>query len=183
MAAVVRPWARDLLYVWFERLGPSDWFGGGEKVDDLLARRFEHVLHAMGSQPAYDFLGERTIARAAILLFDQVPRNLYRDTAQAVAWDDLALSLTHFALRRGWLRGLSRSEKQFLLMPLMHSEAIADQELSLRLFARHVPGSLGFVKAHHRMIARFGRFPHRNEALGRTSTEAEKRAVAAGFSW
>ena len=183
MAAVVRPWARDLLYVWFERLGPSDWFGGGEKVDDLLARRFEHVLHAMGSQPAYDFLGERTIARAAILLFDQVPRNLYRDTAQAVAWDDLALSLTHFALRRGWLRGLSRSEKQFLLMPLMHSEAIADQELSLRLFARHVRGSLGFAKAHHRMIARFGRFPHRNEALGRTSTEAEKRAVAAGFSW
>ena len=112
-----------------------------------------------------------------------MPRNLYRDTAQAVAWDDLALSLTHFALRRGWLRGLSRSEKQFLLMPLMHSEAIADQELSLRLFARHVRGSLGFAKAHHRMIARFGRFPHRNEALGRTSTEAEKRAVAAGFSW
>ena len=183
MAAVARPWARDLLYVWFERLGPSDWFGGGEKVDDLLARRFEHVLHAMGSQPAYDFLGDRTFARAAILLFDQVSRNLYRDTAQAFAWDDLALSLTHAALRRGWLTGLSRSEKQFLLMPLMHSEAIADQELSLRLFARHVRGSLGFAKAHHRMIARFGRFPHRNEALGRTSTEAEKRAVAAGFSW
>ena len=183
MAAVARPWARDLLYVWFERLGPSDWFGGGEKVDDLLARRFEHVLHAMGSQPAYDFLGDRTIARAAILLFDQVSRNLYRDRAQAFAWDDLALSLTHAALRRGWLTGLSRSEKQFLLMPLMHSEAIFDQELSLRLFARHVPGSLGFAKAHHRMIARFGRFPHRNEALGRTSTEAEKRAVAAGFSW
>lgn len=183
MAAVVRPWARDLLYVWFERLGPSDWFGGGDRVDDLLEQRFARSLHALGNQRVQDFLDDRALTRAAILLFDQVPRNLYRDTAQAFAWDDLALSLTHFALRRGWLTGLSRSEMQFLLMPLMHSEAIADQELSLRLFARHVPGSLGFAKAHHRMIARFGRFPHRNEALGRTNTEAEKRAVAAGFSW
>lgn len=183
MAAVARPWARDLLYVWFERLGPSDWFGGGDRVDDLLERRFARSLHALGNRPVQDFLDGRALTRAAILLFDQVPRNLFRDTAQAFAWDGLALSLTHSALRRAWLTGLSRSEKQFLLMPLMHSEAIADQELSLRLFARHVPGSLGFAKAHHRMIARFGRFPHRNEALGRTSTEAEKRAVAAGFSW
>lgn len=183
MAAVARPWARDLLYVWFERLGPSDWFGGGDRVDDLLERRFARSLNALGNRPVQDFLDGRALTRAAILLFDQVPRNLFRDTAQAFAWDDLALSLTHSALRRGWLTGLSRSEKQFLLMPLMHSEAIADQELSLRLFARHVPGSLGFAEAHHRMIARFGRFPHRNKALGRKSTEAEKRAVAAGFSW
>ncbi len=68
-------------------------------------------------------------------------------------------------------------------MPLMHSEAIADQELSVALFARHAPTSLSFARSHHRMIARFGRFPHRNLVLGRTSTVAEKRAVAAGFSW
>ncbi|MCH2486440.1 MAG: DUF924 domain-containing protein [Erythrobacter sp.] len=183
MTAAVRPWARELLYVWFERLGPGDWFGGGEAVDDLLERRFEHVLHAMGSQSARDFLGNRTIARAAILLFDQVPRNLYRDTAQAFAWDDLALALTHAALRKGWLAGLSQAQKQFLLMPLMHSEAIADQELSLRLFTRHVPSAIGFARSHHRMIARFGRFPHRNAILDRESTAAEKRAIEAGFSW
>ena len=68
-------------------------------------------------------------------------------------------------------------------MPLMHSEAIADQELSLRLFARHAPDTLNFARSHHRMIARFGRFPHRNETLGRKSSAAEKRAVANGFSW
>ena len=183
MAAVIRPWARELLYIWFEQLGPGDWFGGGEAVDALLRRRFERILHAMGNRPPSEFLTHRRIARAAILLFDQVPRNLYRDSAEAFAWDGLALELTHAALNRNWLSGLSRDEKQFLLMPLMHSEDIADQILSLRLFARHVPGSLGFARGHHRMIARFGRFPHRNAILGRESTQAEKRAIAAGFSW
>ena len=183
MAAAVRPWARELLYVWFEHLGPADWFGGGERVDALLRRRFEDTLHAMGDRPPDEFLTDRKTARAAILLFDQVPRNLYRDSAQAFAWDGLALALTHGVLDRDWLTGLSRPQKQFVLMPLMHSEAIADQDLSLRLFARHAPGSLSFARSHHRMIARFGRFPHRNDTLGRKSSEAEKRAVANGFSW
>ena len=183
MAAAARPWARDLLHVWFERLAPADWFGGGKRVDALLRRRFENTLRAMGNRPAEEFLTDRMTARAAILLFDQIPRNLYRDSAQAFAWDGLALALTHGFLSRGWLAGLSRQQKQFVLMPLMHSEAIADQELSLRLFARHAPGSLSFARSHHRMIARFGRFPHRNEILGRKSSAAEKRAVANGFSW
>jgi uncharacterized protein (DUF924 family) len=69
-------------------------------------------------------------------------------------------------------------------MPLMHSEAIADQRLSCALFARlPVPEGFTFARAHHRMIARFGRFPHRNRALGRHSTPAEERAIAAGYSW
>ena len=183
MAAAVRPWARDLLHVWFERLGPADWFGGGRHVDALLRRRFEDTLHAMGRRPPHEFLTDRTTARAAILLFDQVPRNLHRDSERAFAWDGLALALTHGCLHRNWLVGLSRDQKQFVLMPLMHSEAIAGQKLSLRLFARHAPDALNFARSHHRMIARFGRFPHRNETLGRESSAAEKRAVANGFSW
>ena len=183
MAAAVRPWARDLIHVWFERLGPADWFGGGEDVDALLRRRLEDTLHAMGDRSPHEFLIDRTTARAAILLFDQIPRNLHRDSARAFAWDGLALALTHGFLNRDWLAGLSRPQKQFVLMPLMHSEAIADQKLSLRLFARHAPDALNFARSHHRMIARFGRFPHRNETLGRESSAAERRAVANGFSW
>ena len=93
------------------------------------------------------------------------------------------MALTHGMLARGWLSGLTEPQKQFALMPLMHSEAIADQKLSLRLFARHAPGAFAFARSHHRMIARFGRFPHRNEVLGRSSSPAEKRAVENGFSW
>ncbi|OBX19341.1 hypothetical protein A9995_06090 [Erythrobacter sp. QSSC1-22B] len=183
MTLAHRPWAADLLYVWFNQLGPEDWFGGSPAVDLLLYERFERWLHALGRRPAKEFLGDAKTARAAILLFDQVPRNLYRGGAQAFAWDPLALELTHGMLARGWHRGLAQDAKQFLLMPLMHSEAIADQRLSLTMFARHAPASLSFARSHHTMIARFGRYPHRNEALGRSTTPAERRAIDAGFSW
>lgn len=179
----MRPWAREILHVWFERLGPRDWFGGGDDVDALLRRRFEDTLSAMAACQPETFLGNSTIARAAILLFDQIPRNLYRDDPRAFAYDPLAVALTHGILARGWLVGLTQPQKQFALMPLMHSEAISDQESSLRLFARNAPDALAFARSHRWMIARFGRFPHRNAVLGRESTAAEKRAVENGFSW
>lgn len=178
-----RPWAADLLHVWFHQLGADDWFGGSDAVDLLLRERFERWLHALGHRPAGEFLRDPATARAAILLFDQIPRNLYRGTAQAFAWDPLALALTHGMIARGWHLGLPQQAKQFLLMPLMHSERIADQRLSLALFVRHAPASLSFARSHYRMIARFGRYPHRNEALGRETTPAEQRAIEAGFSW
>lgn len=127
---------------------------------------------------------DRPTARAAVLLFDQVPRNLYRDDPRAYATDHLARAIVYAALRRGWTRGLSKPERQFLAMPLMHSERVLDQRLSLRFYAAlGDPNVLAFARAHHRMIAGFGRFPHRNAVMGRHSTAAEQRAVAAGNSW
>jgi uncharacterized protein (DUF924 family) len=119
-----------------------------------------------------------------VLLFDQLPRNLYRGSARAYAFDPLARAIARGALDRGWDMALSLPRQQFLAMPLMHSEHIADQRRSLAIYAR-LPARYGraFAVSHHRMIARFGRFPHRNDVLGRTSSEAEKRAVAAGFRW
>ncbi len=183
MTLAQRPWAADLLYVWFHQLGPRDWFGGSDAVDLLLRKRFERWLQALDHRPPADFLQDRRTARAAILLFDQIPRNLYRGSSRAFAWDPLALALTHGMVARGWHLGLPQQAKQFVLMPLMHSEAIADQRLSLALFMRHAPASLSFARSHHQMIARFGRFPHRNEALGRITTPAEQRAIDAGFRW
>jgi uncharacterized protein (DUF924 family) len=123
-------------------------------------------------------------ARAAVLLFDQVPRNIHRGSANAFASERLSREIMHGVFRRGWDRGLSDAERQFLALPLMHSEAIADQRLSLAVHARlgHRYG-LPFARSHYRMIARFGRFPHRNGSLGRRSTAAEQRAVRQGFAW
>lgn len=138
----------------------------------------------MAPRPAAEFLKDARTAQASILLFDQVPRNVFRGSARAFAHDAKARAITRGALRRGWLTGLSRDAGQFMLMPLMHSEAIADQRDSCALFSAH--GSRrnrSFALAHWRMIARFGRFPHRNAQLGRTSTPAELRALAAGNSW
>ncbi|QQN73088.1 DUF924 family protein [Croceicoccus sp. YJ47] len=184
MALAPRPWAADMLHVWFGVLSPRDWFGGGDDVDALLRRRFAREWARLRGQPARAFLHTPDIARAAILLFDQVPRNLFRDDPRAFANDPLARAITDGVLRRGWDRGLTTAERQFILMPLMHSEAIADQRRSLRLFARLGNREvLSFARVHYRMIARFGRFPHRNDVLGKQSSAAEERAIAAGNDW
>lgn len=179
-----RPWVAELLHYWFHRLRPDQRFGRDDMVDADLRRRFGHDLAALRSRRAAEFLADPLTARAAILLFDQVPRNLFRQDPRAFATDALARAITRGALRRGWMRGLSKAERQFLAMPLMHSEDLADQRLSLRIYAGlGDPFVLSFARSHHRMIARFGRFPHRNPVLGRRSTAAERRAVAAGNAW
>ncbi len=180
----MRFWASDLLRFWFDTLGPSDWFGSSTSVDDELRRRYGGLLLALANRSPEEFLTGQRTARAAILLFDQVPRNLFRDDARAFAHDALARAICHGMLARGWDRPLSLHEKQFVLMPLMHSEYIADQRLSLRRFVALGDSFVfGFARDHYRMIARFGRFPHRNAVLGRTSTAAERRAIEAGNVW
>lgn len=176
-------WARALLDFWFEELEPDDWFGGGEALDHSIRLRFEPLLAAQSGRPAEDFLSEGETARAAILLFDQIPRNIYRDTPRAYGWDATAVEICHGFIAQIPLEGYSENECQFILMPLMHSEDLADQQLGVELFGRHAPGGLSYARSHRDIIARFGRFPHRNEVLGRASTSAEKRAVAEGASW
>ncbi|ANU06988.1 DUF924 family protein [Paraurantiacibacter namhicola] len=184
MAAAPRRWAAELLHIWFHALKPADWYRGGRRVDALLKDRFERDLLALWPRPAHEFLGSADMALAGVLLFDQVPRNIYRDTRRAFAFDPLARSITRAAIGSGLDAGMTRQQRQFLAMPLMHSEHISDQRWSLHYFAE-LGRNYGFpfARSHHRMIARFGRFPHRNAVLGRTSTPAEKRAVKAGFSW
>ena len=179
-----RPWASELLHFWFNRLRPGQWFGRNAFVDEALRRRFGRELAMLARRPAREFLGDRETARAAVLLFDQAPRNLYRGQPQAFATDRLARAIAKGAIRRGWDRGLGRHERQFLYMPLMHSESRTDQLLSLQLYAGLGDAFIySFARSHAAMVMRFGRFPHRNEVLGRRSTEAERRAVAAGNAW
>jgi uncharacterized protein (DUF924 family) len=184
LAAPQRRWAAELLHVWFHKLGPRVWFAPDPRADAMLRRRFGRELASLGTRSAHEFLSDPGTALAAVLLFDQLPRNLFRGSPRAFASDPLARAITRGALDRAWDRALTLQQRQFLAMPLMHSEAIADQRRSVRVYAR-----LGrrygrpFAVSHHRMIARFGRFPHRNAVLGRKSTEAEQLAVAAGFAW
>ena len=184
MAAPQRRWAAELLHFWFHKLGPRVWFAPDPRADAMLRRRFGRELARLAARPAREFLTDAPTALAAVLLFDQLPRNLHRGSPRAYAFDPLARAIATGALARGWDAALTLSQRQFLAMPLMHSEHIADQRRSLAVYAR-----LGtrygwpFAVSHYRMIARFGRFPHRNETLGRRGSAAEERAVAAGFRW
>ena len=184
MIAAQRPWAADLLHFWFRELRAEQWFGRSEAVDAELRRCFARYFAALRNQSARTFLRDPLTVRAAVLLFDQVPRNLYRDDLRAFSSDPLARALTKGAVARGWDRVLEKPERQFLYMPLMHSEEISDPRLSLRLFTALGDSFItGFARDHYRMVARFGRFPHRNAVLGRTSTPAEQRAIDAGNVW
>ena len=178
-----RRWAADLLHLWFHVLRPADWYRGGDGVDALLRRRFVGDLATLSTRSVGEFLSDPLTARAAILLFDQVPRNIHRGSARAFASDPLARQIARGVIANRWDLVAPQRERQFVYMPLMHSEGIADQRASLAVFAAFAPANIGFARAHYRMIARFGRFPHRNAALGRTSSDAEQRAVADGFSW
>lgn len=184
MTAARRVWAAAILNFWFNRLRPGQWFGRNDIMDQAMRRRFARELVMLGKRPAREFLCDPHTARAAVLLFDQVPRNIFRGDARTFAFDPLARAIARGAIRRGWDKGLGKHQRQFLYMPLMHSESRADQQLSLRLYAALGDASiLGFARSHAAMVMRFGRFPHRNEVLGRKSTAAELRAVAAGNAW
>jgi len=110
MALAVRPWAAELLCVWFRGLRAEDRFRRDARIDAMLARRFATDLRAQARRPARDFLRDRQTARAAIVLFDQVSRNLHRDSALAFAQDRLARAITLGALARGWQRGLPKEQ-------------------------------------------------------------------------
>ena len=184
MSLVPRPWAADLLHLWFDEFKPADWFSPSDDIDALLRARFAREYAMLAGQPVGSFLASPRLTLAAILLFDQVPRNIYRGSARQFATDAKARALTGAALDRGFDKALDRHEKQFLAMPLMHSENVRDQQRALAFYARpDQRHALSFARGHARMIERFGRFPHRNEVLGRETTEAEQRAIDAGFAW
>ena len=163
-----------VLDFWFNELTPQQWFNGDE-ADRLIAERFA-TLHQQATAGELCAWRETIHGRLAeIIVLDQFSRNLFRHSAKAFAADGMALVLAQEALKDPQLTDLSTTELGFLYLPFMHSEVLADQERSVRLYQQ--PGledSLRFARHHRDLIARFGRFPHRNATLGRESSEAER---------
>ena len=118
-------------------------------------------------------------ALALMIVLDQYPRNSFRGTAHQFATDSLALMFARDAIDRGYPAAFEPDLRQFLFMPLMHSEAVADQDALLPLVA-DMPETLKFAHIHRDIILRFGRFPHRNSCLGRATTEAERAFLDSG---
>jgi uncharacterized protein (DUF924 family)/TolB-like protein/Flp pilus assembly protein TadD len=172
-------WVEDVLHFWFEQVGPKQWFAKDEAFDNALRERFG-ALHARvvsGEEPA--ITATPRSALAAIVVLDQFSRNLHRGDPRAFAGDIRARGLARDALDRRFDVGLPADQRMFLYMPFQHSEDLGDQQRSVALFE-----ALGnaewthFAHAHRNLIARFGRFPHRNAVLGRASTPEELDALA-----
>lgn len=183
-AAPPADWAAQLLAFWFDAHGMDDWYGGGDDFDaDIraLAGEWHTALRALPVDP---FLTDPDTALAAAILFDQVPRNIFRGSADAFATDDLARAIARGIVARGWDRDWSDDRRQFAYLPFQHSEDIADQRESLRLFAQLAdPMFQDYAQKHFAIIDRFGRFPHRNIVLGRATRSGEEAAIAEGSHW
>ncbi len=175
-------WRADVLKFWFG-LSEADWWHGGPELDHRVRENFLNLWSEKRQLPVESFLGDPLTALAAVVLFDQFPRNMFRGHADQFATDHLALAVAKGAVDRGFDEQLEPSERGFLYMPFQHSENLSDQKRSLQLFtALGDDVQLGFAHKHHNVIARFGRFPHRNAILGRAPRPDE---IAAGdvFPW
>jgi uncharacterized protein (DUF924 family) len=168
-------WVKAVNEFWFEDLGPNDWFGGGARIDAQIRARFGDLRDDLKSSPP---LGEHLESEgllAAVIVFDQFSRNLFRKSPEAYATDCLALTLACQAVDGGLDAALGLHQRQFLYMPFMHSENREMQERSVALFLKlGAPDLLGYAEHHRQVIERFGRFPHRNAVLGRASTVEEQ---------
>jgi uncharacterized protein (DUF924 family) len=167
-------WHEEVLKFWFEELTPEDWFTSKPETDALVRERFGDLHNALKAAPPPEVETDPRAALAAVILFDQFPRNIFRSQPDAFSSDDLALHIARKALDKRFDHDMTNVEKQFLYMPFQHSEVSADQERSVDLFkSLGNEEALKYAIEHREIIDRFGRFPHRNRVLGRTTTEAE----------
>jgi len=177
-------WVPAVLNFWLNEVGPGGWFDSSDEEDVRLTHLFRALWEAQREKPADMFLADADTALAALILFDQFPRNMFRGQARAFATDPLALEIARGALERGFDDEFVEGARAFFYLPFMHSENLTDQERCVALFSR--PGyelNLKFAIAHRDIIARFGRFPHRNAVLGRETLPEEEEAVAEGSAW
>jgi len=165
----------EIIDFWFSAAVRSKWWAKDEAFDAEIQRRFA-AIHALARAEKLSRWRAAPEGRLAeIIVLDQFSRNMFRDSREAFSQDELACHLCREAVACGADLELTPTQRSFLYMPLMHSEAAGDQEESMRLYASHpdLAFNLDFAGKHKAIIDRFGRYPHRNTVLGRESTAEE----------
>ncbi|WP_434621212.1 DUF924 family protein [Tabrizicola sp. M-4] len=167
----------ELLDFWLDEVGPDGWYAGGEVLDATCRDRFVDIWTAARDGGLEHWVEGTVGSLAFLILTDQLPRNMFRGRAESFATDPLALAAARRAVAEGWDMDAPEPERQFFYMPFEHSEDPADQATAVRLMEERLssdPEMALHARAHQAVIARFGRFPGRNEALGRFSTPEEQ---------
>ena len=165
---------QEIIDFWFADDTRKLWFDSTPEFDRQLRERFLETWERACRGELEHWMSSADGCLALAIVLDQFPLNMFRGRAESFASEAQAREVSRHALEQGFDRELPPERKAFLYMPFMHSEDLEDQELSLRLFDQ--PGlesSLRFARHHHGIVSRFGRFPHRNAALGRESSAAE----------
>ena len=170
----------DVVAFW-QAAGPDKWFVKDAEFDAAIRERFLRSYEAAAAGELAAWEADAEGALALLILLDQFPRNMFRGSARVYAADPLARAVADRALARGFDRAVAPDLRTFFYLPFEHSEAIADQERSVALYrALGDDDSLRWAEDHADIIRRFGRFPHRNEVLGRRTTAEEQAFLDAG---
>lgn len=173
----------QVLDFWLGEVGPEGWYAGGDELDALCRQGFQDLWEAARDGGLDHWVDGCVGTLAYLVLTDQLPRNMFRGTADAFATDPLARAAARQALDQGWDMMAPEPERQFFYMPFEHSEAPEDQDLAVRLMRERLssdPEMELHARAHAEIIRRFGRFPTRNAALGRETTAEEQAFLDAG---
>jgi uncharacterized protein (DUF924 family) len=167
-------WAGDVLRFWFEETRREQWFKKDPAFDADIRRRFLALHEVLAAFTGETMLADARTALAAVIVFDQMSRNMFRDTPRAFATDARARWLAQGAVAKGLDAGMTKDERMFLYLPFEHAEDARAQEQCVLLMASLGDSELTkWAQAHKDIIDRFGRFPHRNAILGRASTPEE----------
>lgn len=169
----------SVLDFWFVEHGKDDWFAGAAQFDALLAERFADLHPRVARGEAWTWRATPEGRLAEIIVLDQFSRQLHRGKAQAFAQDKMALVLAQEALALGADKNVERDWAPFFYLPFMHAESLVIQDEGIKLYEAHGDAEqLDYMRKHRETIARFGRFPFRNAALGRQSTAEETAYMA-----
>lgn len=174
----------DILAFWLDEVGPKGWYVGGADLDQEIRDRFESSYDRCCEGALSLWLTYPAGTLAYILVTDQFSRNMFRGTPKAFRTDSIARAAAKAAIGKGWDTKIDEPARQFFYLPLMHSENLADQERAVRLIMTRMPetgaSNLLHAKAHREVIRKFGRFPFRNEAIGRDTPAAEEEFLKSG---
>lgn len=174
---------KDVVDFWMGA-GPKAWFARDAAFDEDLRTRFEAAHHAAARGELADWEDSAEGVLALLILLDQIPRNIFRKSPHAFATDPLARQIARRAIERDFDRQTDPGARSFFYLPFEHSEDLSDQDFSVDLCTERASAdTLKWAKVHRDVIARFGRFPHRNAVLGRTTTAEEQAFLDdGGFS-
>jgi uncharacterized protein (DUF924 family) len=176
--------ANQVVEFWIDEVGSHGWYMGDVQLDQKVTEGFEATWWDTLNGGNALWLTYPTGTLAYLILMDQMSRNMFRETARAFGSDRQALAAAKSAIQNGWDLRIDEPARQFFYTPLMHSESLTDQDRAVRLIKTRLPNGqasqLLHARAHREVIRQFGRFPFRNEALGRKSTALEVDYEVAG---
>jgi len=169
----------EIIDFWFSERVKSQWFSSTPELDSEISEKYQALWERAASGALDDWNQDPYGCLALVIILDQFPLNMFRGEAKSFQSERKSVEIAWHAIKNDFDQRIDNDKLAFLLMPFMHSEDLTEQDMSVKLFRdNHLDANARFAEHHRDIIRQFGRFPHRNEILGRVSTKEELKYLA-----